>query len=306
MTDIQANKSNMYGVLKMVFAAFLAAYERIEDFKAIITRFNANIDLIDALHQVQLLDNKGITINKNTIADHLSTSVTTVRDAVVAHAIFTNDSKLEQKVNFKSDELKGWENVLIGNAAILYAAAHPLRTQLEALNITDADIEAVNTNRLLFKGVMYEPRFATGQKKAATQSIRRVFREMDAILRNELDPAMRIFKTANPDFFDQYTNGRIIVDLGGRKTRNNTTVIEGTIAHFETLDLLPGAHATVVETGQTVVVGADAKFSFTVPEGGVYSLRFELDGFKTYTEDSISIETGQIITLDIELEPNAE
>jgi hypothetical protein len=303
MTDIQLNKSNTYGVLKMVFAAFLAAYERLDDFKAILARFTANIDLIQALHQIQILDNKGITINKNTIAANLKSNMTTVRDAVVAHAVFTKDKKLENKVDFKASELNGWEKVLISNAAILYGIAHPLRAQLTELMITEADIEAVNTNRLLFLGVMYEPRFATGQKKAATQSIRRVFREMDSILRNELDPAMRIFKTAHPDFFDQYTNGRIIVDLGGRKTKNSTTVIEGFLRHFETLDLLAGGRATVVETGQTVVVGADAKFHFTVPAGGVYSLRFELDGFQTYLEDSISIETGQIITLDIELEP---
>ncbi len=219
---------------------------------------------------------------------------------------FTKDKKLEKKVDFKAPELIGWENVLIANAGILYEIAHPIRAQLTELNITESQIEAVSTNRLLFMGVMHEPRFATGQKKAATQSIRRVFRDMDSILRNELDPAMRIFKTANPDFFDQYTNGRIIVDLGCRKTHNNTTVIEGYLRHFETLDLLPGGRANVVETGETVVVGADAKFHFTLPEGGIYSLRFELDGFQTYIEDSISIQTGQIITLDIELEPIAE
>jgi len=293
----------MYGVLNMVFSTFLSVYDRLEDFKDIIQRFKANIELIYALHQVQILDNTGITINKNSIADTLRSNMTTVRDAVVAHAIFTKNKKMETKVDFKANELKGWENVLLANAAILYDIAHPLREQLTGLNITEADIEAVNTTRLQFLGVMHEPRFATGQKKAATQSIRRVFREMDSILRNELDPAMRIFKNTNPDFFDQYTNGRIIVDLGGRKTRNNTTVIEGYLRHFETLDLLPGGRATIIETGQTVVVGADAKFHFTVPSGGVYSLRFELDGFQTYTEDSISIETGQIITLDIELEP---
>lgn len=306
MTDIQSNKSNMYGVLNLVFTTFLAVYERLEDFKEIVDRFAANIELIYALHQVQLLDNRGITINKNTIAGNLRTSVTTVQNAVVAHAIFTKDKKLEKKVDFKAPELKGWENVLIANAAILYKIADPLKAQLVELKITEADIEAVNTNRLLFMGVMHEPRFATGQKKAATQSIRRKFREMDSILRNELDPAMRIFQTANADFFDQYRNARIIVDRGGRKTKNNTTVIEGIIRHFETLELLPGGRATVVETGQTVVAGADAKFHFNVPSGGVYTLRFELDGFQTYTEDNISIETGQIVTLDIELEPNAE
>jgi hypothetical protein len=303
MTDIQSNKLNMYGVTNLVFVTFALVYDRIADLKALVNRLVAGIELIQALHQVQTLDTKGITINKNTIASNLRTSVGKVSKAVVAYAIFKKDKKLENKVDFKGSELDGWENALISNAAILYDIALPLKDQLVNLQITEADIEAVNANRLQFLGVMYEPRFATGQKKAATQSIRRKFREMDSLLHTEIDPAMRIFETSEPDFFDQYRNARIIVDRGGRKTKNNTTVIEGTVRHFETLALLIGTRATVVETGETVVVGADARYHLTVPEGGVYSLRFELDGFQPYLEDNIVIETGHIITIDVELEP---
>jgi hypothetical protein len=67
---------------------FLGAYERLADFKTIIARFNANIELIYALHQIQILDTKGVTINKNTIADTLRSNMTDVRDAVITHAIF--------------------------------------------------------------------------------------------------------------------------------------------------------------------------------------------------------------------------
>jgi len=46
-----------------------------------------------------------------------------------------------------------------------------------------------------------------------------LFKETDAILKNKLDKLMLSFRITNPDFYTNYLNARIIVDLGvGTKT----------------------------------------------------------------------------------------
>lgn len=39
----------------------------------------------------------------------------------------------------------------------------------------------------------------------------------DALIKEELDRSMRKFKARNPTFFGEYTNARMIIDLGSRE-----------------------------------------------------------------------------------------
>jgi hypothetical protein len=304
MTDIQENKLSAYQALKIIFGNFAAVFENFADFKAYVTLFLANIDDILNLSALQERDNKGVALNKDSVANSLIEIAKKVRSAAVAHAIFTNDLKLRDKIDYTDSELNNCrDNILADRAKVIYDIALPLKTHLTRLNITEADITAVNTVRLQYLGVIAEPRAAIVETKSATASLARKFRETDKLLRNEIDPTIRIFENTNFDFFEQYKNARIIVDLGRRKTGNKTAIISGTIRHSETLALLPGALVRILETGQSVTVGADGVFSFTFSQSGVYTLQVELAGYHTYTEDGISIQVGNQLNLDIELEP---
>jgi hypothetical protein len=303
MTDIQVNKLSMFQALKIILGNFAAVYENFADFKAYVTLFLANIDDILNLSALQERDNKGVALNKDSVAASLSEIAKKVRSAALAHAVFTKDLKLRETIDFPDSDLNNVSGKILGDRAkIIYDTALPLKTHLTRLNITEADITALNTIRLQYLGVIAEPRVAIVETKTVTASIARKFRETDNLLRNEIDPTIRIFEYTNFDFFEQYKNGRIIVDLGRRKSGNRTAIISGTIRHFETLALLPGALVRILETGQSATTGADGAFSFTFSQSGVYTLQVELAGYRTYTEDGISIQAGNQLNLDIELE----
>jgi hypothetical protein len=53
--------------------------------------------------------------------------------------------------------------------------------------------------------------------KSATTAIGGLFKDTDAILKNKLDKLILSFRITNPDFYTNYLNARIIVDLGGGK-----------------------------------------------------------------------------------------
>ncbi len=44
----------------------------------------------------------------------------------------------------------------------------------------------------------------------------------DKLLKDELDPAMRKFRTKNAPFFGEYTSARMIIDLGERHEKAGT------------------------------------------------------------------------------------
>jgi hypothetical protein len=53
--------------------------------------------------------------------------------------------------------------------------------------------------------------------KSATTAIGGLFKDADTILKNKLDRLVLSFRVTNPDFYTNYLNARIIVDLGAGK-----------------------------------------------------------------------------------------
>lgn len=307
MTDHQENKFSAYLALKIIFSNFASVFETIADFKAYISLFNVYIEDILGLRSVQEIDNTGVALNKEAIALTLIDNTIKVKNAAVAHAIFTKNVKLQKKVDYNDSELKSCRDTILNDkVTVLYNAVWPIKAELTRLLITEADITALTTLRLQYLSATAEPRVATVETSSATGSLVHKFRETDKLLRTQIDPTIRMFENVSFDFVDQYKRARIIVDLGRRSSGSQNAVISGTVKHFETLAVLVGAIVTILETGQTVTVGADGKFSFTFSQSGVYTIQVQLEGYQTYTEDSISIQAGNQLTLDIELEPIAE
>lgn len=304
MTDHQENKFSAYLALKIIFSNFASVFETIAEFKAYIALFGVYIEDILGLRSVQEIDNKGVVLNKEAIAVTLIDTAIKVKNAAVAHAIFTKNVKLQKKVDYNDSDLKSCRDTILNDkVTVLYNAVWPFRAELTRLLITEADITALTTLRLQYLAATAEPRVAIVETSSATGSLLRKFRETDKLLRTQIDPTIRMFENVSFDFVDQYKRARIIVDLGHRKSGTNNAVISGTVKHFETLAVLVGAIVTILETGQTITVGADGKFSFTFSQSGVYTIQVQLEGYQTYTEDSISIQAGSELNLDIELEP---
>ncbi len=307
MTDHQENKISMFLGVKIIFNNFTGVFERVDEFKNTVTDYNTAVDDILTVQAIQELDRTGIAINKGSFAANLIESSIHIRKAVKAYASLNNLPELVKNVSYTDSELKHSRDVeLYQRSGIIYEAASPVIALLEPYQVLPADLATFQNLRLAYLGIIAEPRIGTVIRASATKLLVTKFRTADTILRKKLDPAVLGFETVNPDFVSQYKGARIIVDLGHHSTGNNTIVLSGTIRHFETLALLPGAVVTIVETGQTVTVGGNATFSFTLADAGVYTVRVELPGYQTYTEDGISLEPGSQLNLDIELEPDEE
>ena len=106
---------------------------------------------------------------------------------------------------------------------ILSAATANL-TVLTDNAVVQADLD--DLQRLLdeFEELLPQPRVAISSAKSTGQAIDASLDRIDGILNNGLDNLMLKFEDTNPDFYNDYTNARIIIDHpGGHGNGGNPT-----------------------------------------------------------------------------------
>lgn len=84
-------------------------------------------------------------------------------------------------------------------------------------------------------------------------------------------------------------------------SQQNTGTIVGTVQNPSD-ESLPGVHISIPDLEMGTVTNADGEFRLTSVPVGTHNLQISMVGFEQQSED-ITIETGQTLTLDIELSP---
>ena len=94
--------------------------------------------------------------------------------------------------------------------------------RLAALGTTATEITALQTAITDYSALVTKPREAIIEEKVATGDIAADENTANALLNDELDKAMKKFKTKEPAFFNEYTSARMIIDLGSRNQKPPT------------------------------------------------------------------------------------
>lgn len=307
MTDNQENKFSSNEATEAVLDKdeHQTIIREVEDFPPYVTRFKGLLADVRTIRIVQETSTKGKAITKSEFRDNLTKVTYKVIIGLKTHARITENSDLLAIVNYTISDLNNSrDNILIDIASVIHDKALPLKTPLAKYKVTEPIILSIITLRDQFLASLPSPRTATITSKTATAELKQKFIEIDSLLKNDLDVFMEVFKDDYPNFYEQYVNSRAIIDLGRRKSGTSYAVINGTILHFETLLPIVGATVRDVETGKNTTTDAQGKYKLSYSNAGSYSIQVEMPGFKTATEDPVSIELGNSLTIDFELEPN--
>jgi hypothetical protein len=95
------------------------------------------------------------------------------------------------------------------------AAASANMADLAAYGVTAAEVTALDTARTTFAGMKTSPRQAAVVRKAQTESIPQLIRNVRSIFRNEIDKMMTPYKKTNTDFYNGYFAARVIINRKG-------------------------------------------------------------------------------------------
>jgi len=302
MTDTQENKLNMFETVMTVLDNNSTVWNSIPPIVEIKTKVDTNIYKIRELRQKQEKDFTGITVNKAEVQEKLIAATLKLIGGLMAYSTVNNDHRLRNSINYtKSDLFLSRDNILYDKALLVYNIAQPLAAELSVYLIIEEDILAVDTLLKKYEQAIPEKRAATSESKAVTEALKQTFKATSLLLKDKLDNLMLIFQAVNPDFYNAYTNSRIIIDLGRRHT-GNKTIISGIIEKADTEIPINGAYVWIMEKGISFKTGPDGRFSLNINEAGTYTLKAEKQGYKTHTEDPITIEKGAEVVVEVEME----
>ena len=190
---------------------------------AAVTTLDDGIGALDATIQNQETPT-GATQDKAGARDALEDVLFLMCEAlgVLAHSASDNDLvALTDVTPTTLDRMDGEE--LSNRAARVLAAANTKKTDLARFQVTQANIDELDTALQTFNSVKKSPRTRTAERKAQTQSVGRQIRDLKKHLRNQIDPMVNLFQRTNPDFVAGYRAARVIVDRPATRTAAAST-----------------------------------------------------------------------------------
>ncbi|HVN48033.1 MAG TPA: hypothetical protein VMU30_04345 [Bacteroidota bacterium] len=95
---------------------------------------------------------------------------------------------------------------------------------LAAANITADTITALRAKAAAYLDAIGARESSMGKRKGARTSMEEDFDEMDEILDEELDPAMELVRTSNPEFYNAYYALRPVKNTGVRHEKKDDSV----------------------------------------------------------------------------------
>ena len=218
MNAKQINKLNMFEAVQAFLANTQATWTSIAAIGTTKLELDGKITAIRTERQKQEKDASGLVTERKMQRETLLRLTLKVSGSLLAYASVTNNAELTGIADYtKSELMKARDNIFYDKARIIYEAAQPLATQLAGYNIVAADITQFQTLLGQFLTTIPKRRNATAVSKSATTAIGGLFKDVDAILKNKLDKLVLSFRVTNPDFYTNYLNARIIVDLGAGK-----------------------------------------------------------------------------------------
>ncbi len=223
MNANQINKLNMFEAVSAFLGNTEATWASVGAMGATKIELDGKIAAIRLERQKQEKDASGLVKERRRLREALTRQALRVSGGLMAYSSVANDAELMGIADYTPTQLvRARDNIFYDMARIIYEAAVPLAAELAGYNVSEGDISLLEGLLGQFVVAIPKRRNATAVRKSATTAIDGLCKETNAILKNRLDMLMLSFRIANPGFYTNYMNARIIVDLGvGKK------VVEG-------------------------------------------------------------------------------
>ena len=305
MTRRMVNKKRMFvtvldflvsNLTKLTFAPALAGY---------VTALQGMLTGIGELEQAQLARSKGVTKSKESLKEQVITQLLDIIRRANAYAISSANLVLQDAVKYSYTQLDSMpQNNLVSVAKLMVTTCTKYITEMAGYGLTQPMLDDIAPLLVEYENALPAPKRVIAARKTATEALRIAFAEFDEELK-KVDAMMKIISDSDPQFFNEYTNVRVIVDLKGKSTTdtNGSMGITGTVASIETGLNQPGVTVSVVGTNLTALTDAEGNYTLPIAEVGTYSIKAVLAGYDDYTEDDIEVNAGELTEVDFDMEP---
>ena len=217
MNKRESNKLTMYnGVLQVlesnsaIYSNYTVMTEAVTDFKNLINEINnSDIDFIKAT--------KGTTATKEIKEDELETAILKLANAVYIYATRTGNEELKTDSDVNRSRLELMRDTELANRGkIIIDKAESLLTELTGYGITQEFIDAAKVIHNDFETILSKQQEKHAERSMNRQSLTELYKQIDSIVYDQLDPFVEMFIDTEVDFYNEYKRARIIKNLGYR------------------------------------------------------------------------------------------
>lgn len=291
-------KLNMYRVIKQVCddntttvssnAAFLAAFNSYKaKLSVLITTVTSELQVIT-----------GIATDKTTLKKNLAQSAADICNLVSAYASAVNNNTILAAVSFSYSTLyKIKDDKIHETCQNIYNTAYANAAALVSYGVTTAMLSAFQQAITDYATIVPKPKSAKAARTAFAKSINLQMKDIDALLKKQLDKLLTAFKPTKPDFVNTFKAGRVIIDPS-----TTVTQIKGKVIDALTKEPLMGAVIEVTgPKSYTLKSNNKGNFAKKPVDPGEYTLTITLDGYQPITISNYKAKLGQINKQVIEL-----
>jgi hypothetical protein len=217
MNANQQNRLSMFLAVLGVMEKYNSAWSAMTAIAEMVTRLTGYTATIQDKSGVQGTALTGIAGGKRRARMEMIQRTLAIAGDVHALAIKNSDLALQGKVDLQlTDLLRLNETQIAPHCQQIHDLANANQAALADYGVTKEDITALQTAITAYTDVLTKPRQAVVGRKEVTGSIAQDEDAADKLLKNELDLAMRKFKTKNAPFFGEYSSARMIIDFSDR------------------------------------------------------------------------------------------
>jgi len=212
MNTDQTNRVTMFKTTIGVLDDNNAILNSMTPLSTAVTAFKDKLSAIDAAAQKQEMPT-GATQDKAEARDALEDVLFLMCEALGALAHASKDQNLLALTDITRSGIDKLDSEQLSNrAALVLAQANAKKSDLAAVQVTQANIDELTQALQNYNEVKAGPRQATAERVAQTESLSSLIREANDILRNQIDRLVNLFARSNPQFVSSYQAARVIVD----------------------------------------------------------------------------------------------
>jgi hypothetical protein len=217
MNKRQENKFTMYEGMSTLFRTNTETVNSVQMLKDSVDEFGATVTAIRTKSEEVSNASTGKTAVKSQAEDNLIAVLLPMASGLYVYAKKQNNSELKEKAKLTESQLRNVrDTALAAKGDIIASLAEAHVADLVPAGITAAMIGDLKVKVQAYLDALGARESGVAERIGARTSMEDLFAKADEILEEEIDPAMQLIRTSNPQFYNEYFTLRVVKDTGIR------------------------------------------------------------------------------------------
>jgi hypothetical protein len=222
MNRIQNNHLSSYLAIANVLTKYGAKLATVPALAAVVSRFMALLEELNEVRLIQEGNTSGATLQKQKEEAEMIEITLRVAAAIYVYATEQKNLELQQEVKMSPSYLKTMgDSTLLSRCNRIHQIVSGLDAEaLAPYGVLPETVSGLRKEIDDFATLIAKPRTSIVARSTATMRLKELFKEINALLRDEMDKLMLVLQGKEPVVYNEYKAARIIVDLRGAYETN--------------------------------------------------------------------------------------